>query len=73
MKNFVKYTRIIKKLTRKEFKTISKAAKNVPLTRFTRNWIKEIRYKMKAIRFNLKLLIDYVISKQLNLKKIEDI
>ena len=72
IKNFVMHTRNIKKLTRKEFKAISKAAKDVPLTRFTKDWIKEIRYKMKAIRFDLKLIIEYVTSKQLNLKKIED-
>ena len=72
IKNFVKHTRNIKKLTRKKYKVISKAAKDVPLTRFTKDWIKEIRYKMKAIRFDQKLIIDYVISKQLNLKKIED-
>ena len=72
IKNFVMHTRNIKKLTRKEFKVISKAAKDVPLTRFTKDWIKEIRYIMKAIRFDLKLIIDYVTSKQLNLKKIED-
>ena len=71
-KKFVKHTRNVKKLTRKEFKMICKAAKDVPLTRFTKDWIKEIRYKMKAIRFDQKLIIDYVISKQLNLKKIED-
>ena len=71
-KNFVTHTRNIKKTTRKEFKAIAKATKNVPLTRYTKDRIKSIRYKMKAIRFDLKLIIDYVTSKQLNLKKIED-
>ena len=72
IKNFVTHTRNIKKLTRKEFKATSKAAKDVSLTSCTRDCIKRIRYKMKAIRFDLKLIIDYVISKQLNLKKLED-
>ena len=72
IKNFVTYTRNIKKTTRKEYKAIAKAIKNVPLTRYTKDRIKSIRYKMKAIRFDLKLINDYVISKQLNLKKIED-
>ena len=72
IKNFVMYTRKIKKTTRKEYKAIAKAIKNVPLTRYTKDRIKSIRYKMKAIRFDLRLIIDYVISKQPNLKKIED-
>ena len=72
MKNSVTHTRNIKKITRKELKSISKVTKNVSLTRYTKDGIKSIRYKMKAIRFDLKLIIDYVTSKQLNLKKLED-
>ena len=72
IKNFVKYTRIIKELTRREFKIIANAAKNVPLTKLTRNWKNEMRYKMKAIRFTLQPIVFYVTSKQLYLKTIED-
>ena len=72
IKNLVKQTRNVKKLTHKEFKMICKIAKDVPLTRLTRVWKKKMRYRMKAIRFDLRLIIDYVISKQMNLKKIED-
>ena len=70
IKNFVTHTRNIKKLTRKEIKAISKAAKDVSLTSCTRDWIKGIRYKIKAIRFDLKLIIDYVTSKEHHNKKL---
>ena len=43
MKFFVKYMKDVKKLIHKEFKTICKTAKDVPLTRLTRDWIKEVR------------------------------
>ena len=72
IKKLVKQTRNVKKLTRNEFKKICKIAKDLPLTRLTRAWKKEMRYKMKAIRFDLRLIIDYVLTEQMNLKKIED-
>ena len=62
----------VKKLIHKKLKTICKTAKDVPLTRLTRDWIKEVIYRMKAIRFNLRLIIYYVITKQKDLSKIED-
>ena len=72
IKNFIKYTRSIKELTRREFKILAKAAKNVPLTKPTRNWKNKMRYKMKEIRFTLQQIVFYVTSEQLNLKTIED-
>ena len=72
IKNFIKCTRRVKELTRKDFKLLAKAAKNVPLTKLTRNWKNRMRYKMKAIRFTLQPIVFYVTSKQLDLETIED-
>ena len=72
IKSFIECTRRVKDLTRKDFKLLAKAAKNVPLTELTKKWKNSMRYKMKAIRFTLQPIVFYVTSKQLDLKKIED-
>ena len=59
MKNFVSLTRVVKKSVIKDHKLICKILKTPQITRFTRDWIKEMR-------------IDYILTKQRNLDKLED-
>ena len=72
IKNFVNLTREVKKSVKKDHKLICKMLKTPQITRRTRDWIKEMRNKMKIICFTLRLIINYVLTKQKNLEKLED-